>query len=146
MTTNDPVWVTVAELSRAFGARTLSPVDAVEALIGRIRRRNPALHAYIAVYEADARLAAEAADKAIRAGHRVGRRRRCGPRAGRDRHRHGGLRAHTRGLVRPRGAQGDGRTDQHLRRPAAQLDPRHARTTGALGRGRRADLPRAERP
>ena len=72
MTTIDPVWATVAELSRAFGARTLSPVDAVEALIGRIRRRNPALHAYIAVYEADARLAAEAADKAIRAGHRVG--------------------------------------------------------------------------
>src|SRR2546422_7511191 len=72
MTTIDPVWATVAELSRAFGARTLSPVDAVEALIGRIRRRNPALHAYIAVYEADARLAAEAADQAIRAGHRVG--------------------------------------------------------------------------
>src|SRR2546428_13198189 len=72
MTTIDPVWATVAELSRAFGARTLSPVDAVEALIGRIRRRNPALHAYIAVYEADARLAAEAADKAIRAGHRGG--------------------------------------------------------------------------
>src|SRR6266508_1703271 len=72
MATIDTVWATVAELSRAFGARTLSPVDAVEALIGQIRRRNPALHAYIAVYEADARLAAEAADKAIRAGHRVG--------------------------------------------------------------------------
>ena len=72
MTTIDPVWATVAELSRAFGARTLSPVDAVEALIGRIRRRNPVLHAYIAVYEAEARLAAEAADKAIRSGHRVG--------------------------------------------------------------------------
>ena len=30
MTRIDPVWATVAELSRAFGARTLSPVDAVE--------------------------------------------------------------------------------------------------------------------
>lgn len=68
----DPVWATVAELSRAFGERTLSPVDAVEALLDRIRKRDPALHAYIAVYDADARLAAEAADKAIRAGHRVG--------------------------------------------------------------------------
>jgi aspartyl-tRNA(Asn)/glutamyl-tRNA(Gln) amidotransferase subunit A len=68
----DPVWATVAELSRAFGARTLSPVVVVEALLERIRRRNPELHAYIAVYEADARLAAEAADKAIRARHRVG--------------------------------------------------------------------------
>jgi len=72
MTAIDPVWASVAELSQAFAARTLSPVDAVEALLERIRRRNPALHAYIAVYEADARLAAEAADKAIRAGHRVG--------------------------------------------------------------------------
>ena len=68
----DPVWATVAELSRAFGERTLSPLDAVEALLERIRKRDAALHAYIAVYEADARLAAEAADKAIRAGHRVG--------------------------------------------------------------------------
>jgi len=68
----DPVWATVAELSRAFGERTLSPVDAVEALLERIRKRDPALHAYIAVYDADARLAAEAADKAIRAGHRIG--------------------------------------------------------------------------
>ena len=72
MTRIDPVWATVTELSRAFGARTLSPVDAVEALLERIRRRDPALHAFIAVYEADARLAAEGADRAIRAGHRVG--------------------------------------------------------------------------
>jgi aspartyl-tRNA(Asn)/glutamyl-tRNA(Gln) amidotransferase subunit A len=68
----DPVWATVAELSRAFGERTLSPVDAVEALLERIRKRDPALHAFIALYEADARLAAEGADRAIRAGHRVG--------------------------------------------------------------------------
>src|SRR5512132_2026513 len=72
MTTIDPVWATVAELSRAFGARTLSPVDAAEALLERIRRRNPSLHAFIAVYGADAVLAAEGADRAIRAGHRVG--------------------------------------------------------------------------
>ena len=68
----DPVWATVAELSRAFGERALSPVDALDALLDRIRKRDPALHAFIAVYEDDARLAAEAADKAIRAGHRVG--------------------------------------------------------------------------
>src|SRR5207253_1497053 len=43
-----------------------------DALMARIRRRNPGLHAYIAVYEAEARLAAKAADKAIRSGHRVG--------------------------------------------------------------------------
>jgi hypothetical protein len=33
----DPVWATIAELSRAFGERTLSPVDAVTALLDRIR-------------------------------------------------------------------------------------------------------------
>ena len=75
MPTIDPVWATVAELSHAYEARTLSPVDAVEALLERIRRRNPALHSFIAVYEPEARLAAEAAD-------RVASRpadRRCGP-------------------------------------------------------------------
>ena len=39
MTTIDPVWGTVAELSRAFQARTLSPVDVVDALLARIERR-----------------------------------------------------------------------------------------------------------
>jgi aspartyl-tRNA(Asn)/glutamyl-tRNA(Gln) amidotransferase subunit A len=68
----DPVWATAAELSAAYTERTLSPVDAVEALLERIRKRDAVLHAYIAVHEADARLAAEAADKAIRSGHRVG--------------------------------------------------------------------------
>src|SRR4029450_1961463 len=72
MATLDPVWATVAELSHAYEARTLSPVDVVDALMARIKRRNPSLQAYIAVYEADARLAAEAADKAIRSGHAVG--------------------------------------------------------------------------
>ena len=72
MTRIDPVWATAADLSRAFAARTLSPVDAVEALLDRIRRRNPELGAYIAVHEAEARLAAEGADRAIRSGHRVG--------------------------------------------------------------------------
>src|ERR1700741_1277548 len=72
MATIDPVWATVSELSRAYETRALSPVDAVDALLERIRRRNPYLHAFIAVYEPEARLAAEAADKAIRSGHRVG--------------------------------------------------------------------------
>jgi aspartyl-tRNA(Asn)/glutamyl-tRNA(Gln) amidotransferase subunit A len=68
----DPVWATVSDLSRAYGDGTLSPVDVVDALLERIRKRDAALHAFIAVYEADARLAAEAAQKAIRARHRVG--------------------------------------------------------------------------
>ncbi|MBM3218788.1 MAG: amidase [Candidatus Rokubacteria bacterium] len=72
MTSIDPVWATVAELSRAFETRSLSPVDVVDALLARIRKRDPELRAYIALYDADARLAAEAADRAMRAGHRIG--------------------------------------------------------------------------
>src|SRR5437879_12364132 len=72
MKTLDPVWAGVAELSRAFETRALSPVDVVDALLARITRRDPALHAYIAIYESEARLAAEAADRAIKSGHRVG--------------------------------------------------------------------------
>jgi aspartyl-tRNA(Asn)/glutamyl-tRNA(Gln) amidotransferase subunit A len=72
MPTIDPAFATVAELSHAFTGRTLSPVDAVEALLGRIERLNPRLQAFIDVYGPDARLAAEAADKAIRSGHAVG--------------------------------------------------------------------------
>ena len=60
----DPVWAGVAELSRAFEARALSPVDVVDALLARIKARE-AFHAYIAIYEYEARLAAEAADRAI---------------------------------------------------------------------------------
>lgn len=65
-------FATVAELSAAFAKRTLSPVDVVDTLLGRIERMNPRLHAFIDVYAADARLAAEAADRAIRSGHAVG--------------------------------------------------------------------------
>ena len=71
MSVIDPIWAGVAELSRAFEARALSPVDVVDALLTRIKARD-ALHAYIATYESDARLAAEAADRAIKSGHRVG--------------------------------------------------------------------------
>jgi aspartyl-tRNA(Asn)/glutamyl-tRNA(Gln) amidotransferase subunit A len=72
MPTIDPAFATVAELSSAFQRRTLSPVDVVDALLARIDKLNPKLHAFIDLYPADARLAAEAADKAIRSGHAVG--------------------------------------------------------------------------
>ena len=72
MTGIDPAWAGVAELSQAFGARTLSPVDAVDALLDRIRRHDGRLHAYVTVYADEARLAAEGADRAIRSGHRIG--------------------------------------------------------------------------
>ncbi|HET9855242.1 MAG TPA: amidase, partial [Methylomirabilota bacterium] len=72
MTSIDPVWAGVAPLSQAFGARALSPVDAVGALLDRIRRHDGRLHAFVSVYADEARLAAEGADRAIRSGHRIG--------------------------------------------------------------------------
>lgn len=69
---SDPAFLSVQELSAAIGAGTLSPVDLVDHLLDRITKYDAKLHAFIAVFGDDARLAAEAADKAIRAGHRVG--------------------------------------------------------------------------
>src|SRR5437763_4163987 len=68
----DPSFLPAHRLAAEIAARRLSPVDIVEALLSRIEALNPKLHAFIDVYADDARLAAEAADKAIRSGHMVG--------------------------------------------------------------------------
>jgi aspartyl-tRNA(Asn)/glutamyl-tRNA(Gln) amidotransferase subunit A len=59
-------------LSSEIGARRLSPVDLVDALLERIRTQDRKLHAFVEVYAEEARFAAEAADKAIRSGHAIG--------------------------------------------------------------------------
>src|SRR5438874_810515 len=68
----DPTYQPVHQLAAEIAARRLSPVDIVEAFLARIARLEGKLHAYIDVYGDDARLATEAADKAIRSGHSVG--------------------------------------------------------------------------
>jgi len=62
----------VHALSTAISAKRLSPVDVVDDCLARIERLEPRLRAFVSVATASARLAAEAADKAIRAGHAVG--------------------------------------------------------------------------
>jgi aspartyl-tRNA(Asn)/glutamyl-tRNA(Gln) amidotransferase subunit A len=69
---NDPALLAAYVLASEIAAGRLSPVDVVDALLARIRDQNQKLHAYVEVYADEARLAAEAADKAIRSGHRVG--------------------------------------------------------------------------
>src|SRR5690348_12761386 len=64
--------LTVAELSQGLAARRFSPVDVVEAHLARIAELEPKLQAFVHVHDKQARLAAEAADKAIRAGHGLG--------------------------------------------------------------------------
>jgi len=68
----DPTYLPAHQLAAEIAARRLSPVDIVEAFLARIAALDGKLHAYIDVYGDDARLAAEAADKAIRSGHSVG--------------------------------------------------------------------------
>src|SRR3954464_6441584 len=68
----DPCFLPAHVLAAEIAARRLSPVDLVEAMLARIAAHDPKLHAFVDVYADDARLAAEAADKAIRAGHAVG--------------------------------------------------------------------------
>jgi len=68
----DPAVLPAYLLSAEIGAGRLSPVDLVEALLARIDAHDKKLHAFVEVYAAEARLAAEAADKAIRSGHRIG--------------------------------------------------------------------------
>jgi aspartyl-tRNA(Asn)/glutamyl-tRNA(Gln) amidotransferase subunit A len=63
-----PVHALIAEIA----ARRLSPVDLVDDCLARIERLEPKLQAFTQVHAAEARLAAEAADKAIRSGHQVG--------------------------------------------------------------------------
>ncbi|HWD56821.1 MAG TPA: amidase [Stellaceae bacterium] len=70
--TGDPSLSSATELSAAIGTGKLSPVEVTEAFLARIAGQDPRLHAFIDIYADEARLAAEAADKAIRAGHRVG--------------------------------------------------------------------------
>jgi aspartyl-tRNA(Asn)/glutamyl-tRNA(Gln) amidotransferase subunit A len=59
-------------LAEEMSARRLSPVDLIDATIAKISASDPRLHAFVATYFDDARLAAEGADKAIRSGHAVG--------------------------------------------------------------------------
>src|SRR5207249_3460290 len=69
---SDPSLLPAHILASEIASRRLSPVDLVEALLKRIQAKDEKLHAFVEVYAGDARLAAEAADKAIRSGHRIG--------------------------------------------------------------------------
>jgi aspartyl-tRNA(Asn)/glutamyl-tRNA(Gln) amidotransferase subunit A len=68
----DPALLPLHTLSTAIQAQRLSPAELTERLLARIERLDGKLHAFIALYAEEARLAAEAAEKAIRAGQSVG--------------------------------------------------------------------------
>ena len=64
--------LSVSELAAGLAARSFSPVDVVEAHLARIASLDPRLHAFVEIYGAEARLAAEAAHKARQSGHGLG--------------------------------------------------------------------------
>ena len=68
----DPALLPAHVMSAEIAAGRLSPVAIVEAALARIAAADGKLHAFVEVYDQEARLAAEAAEKAIRSGHRIG--------------------------------------------------------------------------
>jgi aspartyl-tRNA(Asn)/glutamyl-tRNA(Gln) amidotransferase subunit A len=68
----DLAQLTIHALAAKLKSRSVSPVDIVATCLERIAKLDPKLHAFVEVYDKEARLAAEAADKAIRSGHAVG--------------------------------------------------------------------------
>src|SRR5690348_10335313 len=62
----------VHALAAKLKARSISPVGIVDTCLERIERLDRKLHAFVDVFATEARVAAEAADKAIRSGHPVG--------------------------------------------------------------------------
>lgn len=68
----DTAFLSVTDLSAGIAAGDLSPVAVMERYLERIAAHDEKLHAFVTVYADDARLAAEAAEKAVKSGHRVG--------------------------------------------------------------------------
>ncbi|HEX5326386.1 MAG TPA: amidase [Acetobacteraceae bacterium] len=69
----EPHWLTAAQAAREFAARRLSPVELLNALLARVERLDPTLHAFVRL-DADAALdAARAAEREIAAGRPRGK-------------------------------------------------------------------------
>jgi aspartyl-tRNA(Asn)/glutamyl-tRNA(Gln) amidotransferase subunit A len=69
---SDPCLFPASRLALEIASKRLSAVEVVDAFLNRIAAHDGKLNAYVEVYEKQARLAAEAADKAILSGHAVG--------------------------------------------------------------------------
>ncbi len=68
----EPCWLSATQASQAIAARRLSPVELVEALLGRIARLEPVLHTFVHLDAEMALDAARAAEREISAGRRRG--------------------------------------------------------------------------
>src|SRR5262249_4631919 len=66
--TDDLCFLSIAELGSLIRARTVSPVEVIEAHLARIERLNPVLNAFVTVTAAEAREAARRAEAEVAAG------------------------------------------------------------------------------
>jgi Asp-tRNA(Asn)/Glu-tRNA(Gln) amidotransferase A subunit family amidase len=64
-------WMSALELTEAYAKGKMSPVDALEAILERVKRYNPELNAIVTPTETDARAAARKAERDIKAGKKV---------------------------------------------------------------------------
>jgi amidase len=72
MSVDDFAYMSAAEIAERIRRRSLSPVEIVEACIGRIERRNPSLNAFVFKGFDDARQEARAAEQAVMSGSATG--------------------------------------------------------------------------
>ena len=68
----DTAFSTVTDLRDGFASGTLSPIAVMDRYLEQVVAHDEKLHAFVTVYADDARMAAEAAEKAQKAGHRIG--------------------------------------------------------------------------
>ena len=73
MANDDLCWLSAVELARAIKRKKVSPVEVMDAVLARIARLDPTLHAYCTLTAETARRQARAAERAImRKGARPG--------------------------------------------------------------------------
>jgi aspartyl-tRNA(Asn)/glutamyl-tRNA(Gln) amidotransferase subunit A len=72
MTVGDPTVLSAQQLARDLDGGRLSSADVTAAFLGKIQSNNPKLNAFVDVFDKNAMEAAEAADKARRAGYSLG--------------------------------------------------------------------------
>ncbi len=66
------IWMSGLELAKAIKEGDLSPVDALDAFINRIKKVNPEINAIVTLTEESARREAEAAERAVKSGEKLG--------------------------------------------------------------------------
>src|SRR5574337_452003 len=72
MSADELAYMSATEIAERIRARRLSPVEAVEACIARIEKRNPSLNAFVFKGFDDARREAKAAEAAVMSGAALG--------------------------------------------------------------------------